>query len=109
MAAKPKVLYVAHASATGGRDGHAGTDDNKLSVTMARPKELGGNGAGVNPEQLFATGYSACFLSAMQFVAGQSKEAVPRRHHRLGRCGHRPDRPRFRSRHRFESENSWLG
>ena len=77
MAAKPKVLYTAHASAKGGRDGQAATDDNKLSVTLARPKELGGNGAGVNPEQLFATGYSACFLSAMQFVAGQEKQTVP--------------------------------
>lgn len=72
-----KVLYVAHASAVGGRDGTAHTDDNKLSVTLARPKELGGKGDGVNPEQLFATGYSACFLSAMQFVAGQQKVTLP--------------------------------
>ncbi len=77
MVAKPKVLYTAHASATGGRDGQAGTPDKALHVTMARPKELGGNGNGVNPEQLFATGYSACFLSAMQFVAGQQKTTVP--------------------------------
>jgi Ohr subfamily peroxiredoxin len=72
-----KVLYVAHASAVGGRDGKAHTSDNKLAVTLARPPELGGKGDGVNPEQLFATGYSACFLSAMQFVAGQQKITVP--------------------------------
>lgn len=72
-----KVLYVAHASAIGGRDGKAHTDDSKLAVTLARPKELGGKGDGVNPEQLFATGYSACFLSAMQFVAGQQKVTLP--------------------------------
>ena len=77
MAAKPKILYTAHASATGGRDGQAGTTDKTFQVTLARPKELGGNGNGVNPEQLFATGYSACFLSAMQFVAGQQKVTVP--------------------------------
>jgi len=72
-----KLLYTAHATAVGGRDGKAHTSDNKLSVTMARPPELGGKGDGVNPEQLFATGYSACLLSAMQFVAGQQKTTVP--------------------------------
>jgi Ohr subfamily peroxiredoxin len=72
-----KVLYVAHASAVGGRDGTAHTSDNRISVILARPPELGGKGDGVNPEQLFATGYSACFLSAMQFVAGQQKITVP--------------------------------
>jgi Ohr subfamily peroxiredoxin len=77
MVAKPKVLYVAHAHATGGRDGHAETDDKTLKVDLARPKELGGNGKGNNPEQLFAAGYSACFLGAMQFVASQEKTTVP--------------------------------
>ncbi len=71
-----KILYVAHASATGGRDGHAESSDGNLSVTLARPKEMGGNGQGTNPEQLFAAGYSACFLSAMHFIAGQKKIAL---------------------------------
>jgi Ohr subfamily peroxiredoxin len=69
-----KVLYVAHASATGGRDGNAATDDGKVSVKLSTPKELGGAGGdGTNPEQLFASGYSACFLGALKFVAGQQK------------------------------------
>lgn len=68
------ILYTAHASATGGRTGNAKSDDNRLEVTLSTPKELGGDGgAGTNPEQLFAAGYSACFLGAMKFVAGQQK------------------------------------
>ena len=51
------TLYTAHAHVTGGRDGAAKTDDGKLDVKLAPPKELGGNGAGTNPEQLFAAGY----------------------------------------------------
>lgn len=72
-----QVLYNAHATATGGRDGRAVTSDNKLDVALARPKELGGNGQGTNPEQLFAAGYAACFIGAMGFVAGQSKKLLP--------------------------------
>lgn len=72
-----KVLYTAHAKATGGRDGVAATDDGKLSVKLAPPKEMGGNGEGTNPEQLFAAGYSACFLGAMKFVAGKEGIAFP--------------------------------
>lgn len=72
-----KVLYSTTATATGGRDGHAATSDGALDVTLATPKELGGNGAGNNPEQLFAAGYAACFLGAMKFAAGQDK-ALPR-------------------------------
>lgn len=72
-----QVLYTAHATATGGRDGRAITSDNKLDVALARPKELGGNGQGTNPEQLFAAGYAACFIGAMGFVAGQSKKLLP--------------------------------
>ncbi|MGO4306971.1 organic hydroperoxide resistance protein [Cupriavidus sp. RAF12] len=68
-----KVLYTAHASATGGRDGRAVTSDGQLDAKLAVPKEMGGNGAGLNPEQLFAAGYSACFLGAIRFVAGQQK------------------------------------
>ncbi|MFK2877639.1 organic hydroperoxide resistance protein [Rhodanobacter hydrolyticus] len=73
-----KVLYRAHAKATGGRDGHATSSDGVLDVKLTVPKELGGNGAaGTNPEQLFAAGYSACFLGAMKFVAGQDKRVLP--------------------------------
>jgi Ohr subfamily peroxiredoxin len=72
------ILYKTSATSTGGRDGRAISADNKLDVKLAAPRELGGTGAeGTNPEQLFAAGYSACFLSAMKFVAGQSKQALP--------------------------------
>ncbi|WP_306030810.1 organic hydroperoxide resistance protein [Stappia sp. MMSF_3263] len=68
------ILYTAHGSATGGRTGAAKSDDGRLEVTLSTPKELGGDGGqGTNPEQLFAAGYSACFLGAMKFVAGQQK------------------------------------
>ncbi len=73
-----KPLYHAHASATGGRTGHAKTDDGRLDITLSTPRELGGDGgAGTNPEQLFASGYAACFLGALKFVAGQEKVKVP--------------------------------
>lgn len=72
------VLYRAHAKATGGRDGHATSSDGVLDVKLTTPKELGGAGGdGTNPEQLFAAGYSACFLGAMKFVAGQQKLQLP--------------------------------
>jgi osmotically inducible protein OsmC len=72
------VLYTARATATGGRDGGATSDDNRLSVKLSVPKGLGGDdGAGTNPEQLFAAGYAACFIGAMKFVAGQKKIALP--------------------------------
>ena len=72
------VLYRAHAKATGGRDGRATSSDNVLDVKLTTPKELGGaGGEGTNPEQLFAAGYSACFIGAMKFVAGQQKIALP--------------------------------
>jgi lipoyl-dependent peroxiredoxin len=72
------ILYQTSATSTGGRDGRAVSADNKLDVKLAAPRELGGTGAeGTNPEQLFAAGYSACFLSAMKFVAGQTKQALP--------------------------------
>jgi lipoyl-dependent peroxiredoxin len=73
-----KILYTAHATATGGRHGHSRTDDGKVDVDLSVPKEMGGDGgAGTNPEQLFATGYSACFLGAMRFVAGKEKVTIP--------------------------------
>jgi osmotically inducible protein OsmC len=72
------VLYHTSARATGGRDGHSATLDGAVDVALSTPKELGGaGGAGVNPEQLFATGYAACFLGAMKFVAAQSRQRVP--------------------------------
>lgn len=70
-----KILYTTRATATGGRDGRARTDDGAFEVALASPKELGGNGQGNNPEQLFAAGYAACFLSAMKFVGTQGKHA----------------------------------
>ena len=72
-----KVIYTAHATSTGGRDGSSKSDDGKLQVKLAPPKEMGGNGDGTNPEQMFAAGYSACFLGAMKFVAGQQKITLP--------------------------------
>ena len=73
-----KVLYTAHGSATGGREGVGHSSDHVLDVTLTTPKELGGNGAtGTNPEQLFAVGYAACFLGAMKVVAGREKVALP--------------------------------
>ncbi|MCK4086680.1 organic hydroperoxide resistance protein [Acinetobacter radioresistens] len=73
-----KVVYRAHAKATGGRDGRATSSDEILDVKLAVPKEMGGPGGGTNPEQLFAAGYSACFLGAMKFVAGRDKYSMPR-------------------------------
>ncbi|MEM7525496.1 MAG: organic hydroperoxide resistance protein [Pseudomonadota bacterium] len=68
------VLYRTTSSATGGRDGHTKSHDGPLDMTLVTPKELGGAGGdGVNPEQLFASGYAACFLGAMKFVASQDK------------------------------------
>jgi Ohr subfamily peroxiredoxin len=72
-----KVLYQTEASATGGRTGSAKTKDGAFAVTLTTPKELGGpGGEGNNPEQLFASGYAACFLGAIKFVAGKKKVKV---------------------------------
>ncbi|OZA20819.1 MAG: organic hydroperoxide resistance protein [Novosphingobium sp. 17-62-19] len=72
------ILYRTEASATGGRTGHAATTDGSFAVNLATPKALGGaGGEGTNPEQLFAAGYSACFLGALKFVAGQRKVKLP--------------------------------
>lgn len=68
-----KTLYQTEATATGGRDGRAYTADGTLNVWLGLPKELGGNGFGNNPEQLFAAGYAACFLSALKTVARNSQ------------------------------------
>jgi Ohr subfamily peroxiredoxin len=72
------ILYTAEAVATGGREGRAVSSDRRLDVQLSTPRELGGtDGPGTNPEQLFAAGYSACFLSALKFVAAQSKVSLP--------------------------------
>ncbi|MBV8036182.1 organic hydroperoxide resistance protein [Roseateles sp.] len=73
-----KALYTATATATGGRTGTAKSSDGAIDLTLATPKELGGaGGPGTNPEQLFAAGYSACFIGAMKAVAGRQKIALP--------------------------------
>lgn len=71
------VKYRTRATATGGRDGSARSEDGVLDVTLATPKELGGaGGAGTNPEQLFAAGYAACFIGALKVAGGQLKLTV---------------------------------
>jgi lipoyl-dependent peroxiredoxin len=83
-----KVLYTAQATANGGRDGRAVSPDGALNVQLSTPRELGGaGGPGTNPEQLFAAGYSACFLSALKFVAGKEKVALPAETNITGRVG----------------------
>ena len=73
-----KVVYSATATATGGREGTVKSSDGALQATLTTPKEMGGAGAaGTNPEQLFAAGYSACFLGALKFVAGKEKIKLP--------------------------------
>jgi lipoyl-dependent peroxiredoxin len=73
-----KVLYRAQATSQGGREGTSKSSDGVLDLKLSTPKELGGGGGpGTNPEQLFAAGYSACFLGALKFVAGQAKVALP--------------------------------
>ncbi|ROZ79562.1 organic hydroperoxide resistance protein [Ramlibacter sp. WS9] len=69
-----KVLYTAKAHTTGGRDGASRTDDGKLDIKLSPP---GMGGSGTNPEQLFAAGYSACFIGAMKAVAGKMKITLP--------------------------------
>jgi Ohr subfamily peroxiredoxin len=72
------VLYRANATATGGRDGRAVVPEGKLDLKLTTPRALGGaGGEGTNPEQLFAAGYSACFLGAMKFVAARDKIGIP--------------------------------
>ncbi|MBQ5939395.1 MULTISPECIES: organic hydroperoxide resistance protein [unclassified Massilia] len=73
-----KVLYRAQATSQGGREGNSKSSDGVLNLQLSTPKELGGGGGpGTNPEQLFAAGYSACFLGALKFVAGQQKVSLP--------------------------------
>lgn len=78
MTTPDKILYTAHAKASGGREGHVLSSDDVLNLKLTTPKEMGGAGAvGTNPEQLFASGYSACFLGALKFVAAKEKVAIP--------------------------------
>ena len=73
-----KALYTAHATSTGGRTGSTESSDGKIKLQLSTPKELGGDsGPGTNPEQLFASGYSACFIGAMKAVAAKQKIALP--------------------------------
>ena len=72
------VKYTTEATATGGRDGHARSQDGRLDVALSTPKELGGaGGEGSNPEQLFAAGYSACFIGALKVAGQQLKMKIP--------------------------------
>ena len=72
------VKYRTSATAQGGRDGQARTEDGKVAVKLSTPRELGGaGGEGTNPEQLFAAGYAACFIGAMKVAGGQLKIKVP--------------------------------
>lgn len=72
------VLYKAHATASGGgRNGRSHTDDGKIDVSLSVPKTMGGDdGPGTNPEQLFATGYAACYLGALRLVSGKAGTPV---------------------------------
>ena len=73
-----KVVYRSKATATGGREGAAKSDDGKLDVKLSVPTDMGGHGGdGTNPEQLFAAGYAACFLGALKMVAGKEKVTLP--------------------------------
>lgn len=78
MSQPEKILYTAHTTSTGGRNGSSRTDDGRLDVRLSVPKALGGDdGPGTNPEQLFAAGYSCCFLGAMQVVAKKEMIQLP--------------------------------
>lgn len=73
-----KALYTAQATSTGGRTGTTKSSDGRVSLNLSTPKELGGDsGPGTNPEQLFAAGYSACFIGAMKAVAARQKINLP--------------------------------
>ena len=72
------VVYSTRATATGGRDGTATSEDGRFTAKLSTPKELGGaGGEGTNPEQLFAAGYSACFIGALKAAGAQLKLRVP--------------------------------
>ncbi len=72
-----KIIYTAHATAFGGRDGKAKSDDGKLDIKLGTPVEIGGKGDGSNPEQMFAVGYAACFIGALKFAAAARGTLLP--------------------------------
>ncbi len=74
-----KIIYTTEGTASGGgRTGHTGTKDGKISLDLSIPREMGGDGgAGTNPEQLFASGYAACYLGALNAVARKEKITLP--------------------------------
>jgi lipoyl-dependent peroxiredoxin len=73
-----KALYTAQATSTGGRTGTTKSSDGEINLSLATPKQMGGaGGPGTNPEQLFAAGYSACFIGAMKAVAAHDKIHLP--------------------------------
>lgn len=83
-----KVLYTAEATSIGGREGRSVSSDDALNVQLSTPRELGGaGGSGTNPEQLFAAGYSACFLGALKHVAALGKVSLPAATQITGRVG----------------------
>ena len=91
-----RVPYKTRARSTGGRDGESRILDGSFSVSLSTPKELGGAGGdGTNPEQLFATGYSACFIGALKFVAGREKIELPEDHYVEAEIGIGPIRGGF--------------
>ena len=73
-----KIIYTAYTHTTGGRDGKTVSSDQLLDVNLAVPKEMGGSGTATNPEQLFAAGYSACFMGAIRHVVAQKKVNIPK-------------------------------
>jgi Ohr subfamily peroxiredoxin len=78
MASTSKVIYTAKAHVTGGRaNGHGHTDDGVLDVQLRMPVEMGGEGGGTNPEQLFAVGYAACFEGALGAIARRERIELP--------------------------------
>jgi Ohr subfamily peroxiredoxin len=78
MSRPDRIIYATEATSTGGREGRAATADGRLDVGLSVPKEFGGPGAeGTNPEQLFAAGWSACFLSAIKLMGRLGKVAIP--------------------------------
>jgi Ohr subfamily peroxiredoxin len=73
-----KKLYTAHVTSTGGRgQGQAKSSDGLLDIKIGKPKELGGTDDGLNPDQLFAAGYSTCLLGTLKYVSSKEKKPVP--------------------------------
>lgn len=83
-----KIIYTGRASAFGGRTGTVKSDDGALNIALTTPKELGGDGEfGINPEQMFAAGYAACFIGALKFVGVKQKITLPQEMEVMGEVG----------------------